>query len=171
MLKHYRSLFVPAFIIILIMTSGCASNSPTSPGDDNPVVNLEGMKANNEEALSLEESSPQAIADINAPSDLTADLSDYIPDVTETEGRIILSWIDNSFNESGFLIERKVEDGLWVLYAQIEAGATSYSDLNLEANKTFSYRIQAVSLTARSDYSNEVAVFTRIATLNPKSTI
>ena len=171
MLKHYRSLFVPAFSIVLLMSLGCASNSPTSPSSDNPVVDPEGMKDNNEEVMSMGDSFPQAIFAPEAPSGLTADLSYYIPDVAETEGRITLSWIDNSFNEADFLIERKIDDGLWVLYAQIEAGTASYSDLNLEANKTFSYRVQAVSNTVHSDYSNEVSVFTGISTFNPKSTI
>ena len=56
MLKHYRSLFVLAFIITLIMTSGCASNSPTSPGEENHNVELESMKGNDERVLDLEES-------------------------------------------------------------------------------------------------------------------
>ncbi|MCF7811603.1 fibronectin type III domain-containing protein [bacterium] len=171
MLKHYRTLFVPAFIIILIMMSGCASDSPTSPGDNDPVVDPEGMKDNNEEVMSMEDALPQTIVALDAPSCLIADLSEYIPDVAETNGKVILSWIDNSHNQADFLIERKVDDGLWVLYAQIEAGATSYSDLNLETGKTFSYRVQAVSMTICSDYSNEASVFTGISTFNPKTTI
>lgn len=149
MLKHYRSLFAPAFAIILLMSLGCTSDSPTSPGGDNPVVDPEDMKGNNEEVLSMEESFPQEMAAPEAPTGLTAALLEYIPDVAEAEGRVILTWIDNSFNEADFLIERKVNDGNWILYAVVNAGTASYSDINLDGDKTFSYRVQAVSMTAR----------------------
>jgi len=170
MLKHYRSLFVLAFIITLIMTSGCTSNSPTSPGEEDPFVELDGLKENNIKALSLEESFPQANEGLRAPSGLTADISGYIPGEVESNGRIDLTWIDHSLNEVSFLIERKVDDGLWVLYAQVDAGAISYSDLDLEADKTFTYRVQAVSAEIHSDYSNEASVFTGMTGFNPKPT-
>jgi len=170
MLKQYRSLFALAFIITLIMTSGCASNSPTSPGEEDPNVELDGLKESNMKALSLEESFPQATEGLRAPSGLMAVISGYIPGEAESNGRIILTWIDNSGEVVSFLIERKVDDGNWELHGQTDVGVASYSDLNLEADRTFTYRVQAVSVELYSDYSNEASVFTGMTGFNPKPT-
>jgi len=168
---QYRSPFVLAFVILLVMSIGCTSISPTSPGDDDLTFKPEGMKENSNGILSSEASFPRATIALNPPTGLTADISGYIPDVAESSGRVTLTWIDNSISEVGFLIERKVDDGLWVLYGQVDAGAVTYSDLDIEVDKTFSYRVQAASANHRSDYSNEASVFTGIATFNPKPSI
>ena len=65
----------------------------------------------------------------NAPSSLTCTA------VSSTQ--IDLQWIDNSYNEDGFNIERrKVGESFSLIYTT-QANVTSYSDTVLEANTTY----------------------------------
>ena len=74
---------------------------------------------------------------------------------------IHLTWTDNSEGESGFMLERKVPGGEWMLITLIDANTTSYSDYNIATtyeNKSrvkYIYRVKAYNELTQSDYSNE----------------
>jgi fibronectin type III domain protein len=74
-----------------------------------------------------------------------------------TGNNINLSWTDNSSNETGFKIERKL--GVSGSYAQIDtagAGATTYADNSSKtANRPYIYRVRATNGSGDSAYSNE----------------
>ena len=59
----------------------------------------------------------------DAPSDLT---------VTKENGSVVLNWSDNSDNESGFEIQRKVRRKSWTTLAAVGADSNSYVDENPE---------------------------------------
>ncbi|MFP4017132.1 MAG: fibronectin type III domain-containing protein, partial [Halanaerobiales bacterium] len=69
--------------------------------------------------------------------------------------KIGLNWIDNSNNESGFVIERKNEtvDGFWNRIAEPEFNKTSYIDIDILPDTEYSYRIKAVNSAGSSDWS------------------
>jgi fibronectin type 3 domain-containing protein len=70
-----------------------------------------------------------------------------------------LTWTDNSSNETGFLIERKVGTGSYSTLTTKAAGVTSHSDTPLTAG-TYTYRVIATG-TPNSAPSNEAVVVIR----------
>jgi YVTN family beta-propeller protein len=100
----------------------------------------------------------QFIASISvpeAPSDLTAS--------TESDSQIDLSWADNSFDESGFKIERKAQsEETYIEIDDVDANGTSYSDIGPEPATTYSYRVRAYNGHGNSDYSDEAEATTAI---------
>nr|HID59256.1 hypothetical protein [Desulfobacterales bacterium] len=72
--------------------------------------------------------------------------------------QIDLSWRDNSYNETGFKIERKTgSGGTYAQIAVVGANITNYSDTGLSESTTYYYRVRAYSSTGNSGYSNEAS--------------
>ena len=72
-----------------------------------------------------------------------------------------LSWTDNSSNETGFSIERKIgANGTYAVIATVNPNVTSYCDGGLVPNTTYYYRVQATNFAANSLYSNEASALT-----------
>lgn len=74
--------------------------------------------------------------------------------------QVNLRWTDNSDNEDGFKIERKVEDGSWQEIATVGANVTTCQDTELIPNATYYYRVRAYNIRGTSNYSNEVSATT-----------
>lgn len=91
------------------------------------------------------------------PSDLFA-----IPDTFF----INLSWSDNSIDETGFVVERKITDSTgnnsFVFLASVGANMDTYTDTGLTPNTDYSYRIYAYNGYGGSEYSNIVEITTII---------
>jgi hypothetical protein len=70
--------------------------------------------------------------------------------------RIDLSWTDNSSNEDGFRIERKIgAGGAWSQIASVAANITNYNNTGLNGSTNYFYRVRAFNLAGNSTYSNE----------------
>jgi len=70
--------------------------------------------------------------------------------------RIDLTWDDNSYNETGFKIERKT--GIGGSYAEIDtvgANVTAYSDTTAVAENEYYYKVVAYNGAGDSSYTNE----------------
>ncbi|MCX5687463.1 MAG: carboxypeptidase regulatory-like domain-containing protein, partial [Candidatus Omnitrophica bacterium] len=84
------------------------------------------------------------------PTNLTATASDST--------QIDLNWQDNSKNETGFKIERSLNPNAvsknWSQIATVSKDVTTYSNLNLNANTTYYYRVKAYNEKGESGYSN-----------------
>jgi hypothetical protein len=97
----------------------------------------------------------EGVKDINpsAPSGLVV--------TATTLSQVSLSWTDNSSNETGFKIERKTS-GSFQEIGSVAAGITSYTDLSVQANSTYIYRVFAYNAVGNSlQPSNEVTATTR----------
>ncbi|HHW00871.1 MAG TPA: hypothetical protein GXX36_15140 [Clostridiaceae bacterium] len=96
---------------------------------------------------------------LNAPSNLKYEV------ISDT--KITLTWKDNSNDETGFVVERKIgADGTWTEISTLKANTTSYTLSGLNAYTQYFFRIKAYSYKYNSDsYSNEIEVSTGI----PKS--
>lgn len=82
-----------------------------------------------------------------APSNLTA--------LTLSQTQVLLSWIDNSNNETGFKIERSPNGASgWAQIATVGANMTSYVDIGLTCGTTYSYQMRANNGSVNSNYSN-----------------
>ena len=95
-----------------------------------------------------------------APTNLTA--------APASGTQINLAWMDNSTNEDGFKIERKI--GAGGTYAQlgvVGTNQTMYFDTSLNPNTTYFYRIRATNTAGDSAYSNEVSATTPVQPLTP----
>lgn len=64
-----------------------------------------------------------------------------------------LSWVDESWNETGFRIERAIANGPFIEIGRAAANATSFVDATVPAAAACSYRIRAVNGTVFSKYS------------------
>lgn len=64
-----------------------------------------------------------------------------------------LTWVDNSYNEAGFKIERSTgTTGAYVQIATVGSNVSSYSDSNLANGTTYCYRVRAYNSAGESPY-------------------
>lgn len=76
--------------------------------------------------------------------------------------QVNLSWVDNATNEDGYKIERKSGSGSYAVVGSMGVNLTTFSDLGLTPNTTYTYRVYAYNSTGNSlQYSNEVTVTTQ----------
>ncbi|MBN1675890.1 MAG: chitobiase/beta-hexosaminidase C-terminal domain-containing protein [Kiritimatiellae bacterium] len=69
--------------------------------------------------------------------------------------RVVLSWIDNSANETGFKIERSPDgSSSWQLIDTVGSSVVTYGDVGLTAATSYYYRVRAYNGFGDSDYSN-----------------
>jgi hypothetical protein len=88
-----------------------------------------------------------------SPSNLTG--------VLVSSSQVNLSWTDNSTNETGFKIERKVDGGNYVLVGAVNADVINFSDLALTANTNYTYRVYAFNAVGNClTYTNEWSINT-----------
>jgi len=73
-----------------------------------------------------------------------------------SSSEIILSWTDNSNNETAFKIERGLGSNptTWIAIAESGQNVISFRDIDLTADTTYSYRVCAVNTAGTSGYSN-----------------
>lgn len=104
---------------------------------------------------------PAAVTRPNAPSGLNA--------VAATAGRIDLSWVDNSTDETSFVIERSLDGSSgWTVRGSVLSNITTYSDVGLATSTTYYYRVKAHSNAGDSTYSNTASGTTPSAQLGPQ---
>ncbi len=75
--------------------------------------------------------------------------------------QVRLNWIDNSYNEDGFKVERKTgAGGTWEQIGVVAENSGVFIDSGLSELTTYYYRVRAFNLAGNSDYSNEAVVTT-----------
>ena len=96
----------------------------------------------------------------DAPSDLLA--------IAVSPSQVNLFWNDNSDNEIGFKIERKIgPGGTFSEIGSVGEDVESYPDVGLSENVTYIYRICAFNNIDNSAYSNEASATTQISLSAP----
>lgn len=63
---------------------------------------------------------------------------------TLSQGRLALSWQDESGNETGFVVERRRAAGDWRPVVTVGANVTRFVDGGLRSNTAYSYRVRAI---------------------------
>ncbi len=75
-----------------------------------------------------------------------------------------LKWLDNSADESGYVIERSDNvDNNFSSIIQLPANATTFSDNGVSPNNTYFYRVRAQQGSTFSDYSNVAVAITSVS--------
>lgn len=72
---------------------------------------------------------------------------------------IVLNWVDDSDNETGFEVERalvtaKGEIGPFELIATVAENVATYTDDAIQYEQIYAYRVRAINNHGHSDYSN-----------------
>ncbi len=77
---------------------------------------------------------------------------------SRSAGQVVLSWQDNSTNETRFDVDRKIGSGsgTWVRYGNTAVNTTSLTDTGVAPNLTYQYRVRAYNSAGGSSYSNVV---------------
>ncbi|MHB1455501.1 MAG: fibronectin type III domain-containing protein [Armatimonadota bacterium] len=108
-------------------------------------ANSAGNSTYSNTALATTSATPATIP--IAPSDLTATAA------LSTE--IDLQWIDNSTDETGFIIERAASaSGTFTAIATVGSNVTNFTNTGLAASATYYYRICATNGAGNSGYTN-----------------
>lgn len=89
---------------------------------------------------------------------------------------IIVSWDDRSDNEVGFELYRSVNSGsgyvlVTIIPATSGANPQTYTDVNLQTNTTYYYRMRAINESGGSAYTPVASASTSIDTTKPTSPI
>gem|GEM_PF-855106 len=72
--------------------------------------------------------------------------------LSTTPTSIELTWIDNSIFETGFIVERDEGAG-FVQIVEVAADASAYSDTDILEDRTYRYRVAAITETLQSSYT------------------
>lgn len=94
--------------------------------------------------------------------------------ITNTETtKVEIEWQDNSNNETGFKIERKLGSSAYEEIGSVGAGITAYEDTGLLGGTTYTYQVRSYNGFGNSDYSNSIMAETKIdiVTLNEGETL
>jgi hypothetical protein len=73
---------------------------------------------------------------------------------------LTLTWQDNSDNEAGFEVYRKVNDGQWELIAATNPDTPIFNDAVIPIGAVLRYRVRAWNQFGESDFTNEVMIGT-----------
>jgi hypothetical protein len=118
------------------------------PSTGDYYLRITGDSTNSTQLYTLE-------VDLSGPPETPGSL---VANVTPS-GQVRLNWTDNSNNETGFRIERKLEEeGGWLNYAAVAAGVESYQDETPLTGTNLFYRIIATGQGIDSAPSSEDTV-------------
>ncbi|MBI4422214.1 MAG: T9SS type A sorting domain-containing protein, partial [Elusimicrobia bacterium] len=154
-----------------VSSSGWLAQNSYSFGGLSPgTTHFFRVKARNQDALETDWTGLPSTATLFGPNPPTG-LAVSFADAFSTD-RLQVGWVDNSFDEDSFTLERSTDGASWsfakTLAAQSGAGPYAYvngpaADAALEANARYFYRVYATNVVTSSAYSSAGSRFTRAA--------
>lgn len=85
-----------------------------------------------------------------------------------SSGQVNLAWTDNATNETGFLVQRSVDQSAWIELANLPVNTLSYSDPTVGAGVTYYFKVTAYNSSGSAPASN-IAMVTTPAMPKPGS--
>jgi subtilase family serine protease len=74
-----------------------------------------------------------------------------------SSGWILLTWADSSSNQTGFVIERSTDGGVWRQVGAVAANVRFFDDTTTSSAHTYAYRVRAYNGFGVSAFSNTTA--------------
>lgn len=71
---------------------------------------------------------------------------------------VVATWEDRSEDEDGFVLERKVDSGVWGEAGRVAQNSVTITDATLTLGHTYTYRVRAFNRWGVSEPSNEASV-------------
>jgi hypothetical protein len=123
-------LIIIGFLFIILSCSKSADKTPSSisPGTTNPPASTSKVPV--------------------APSDIILKINSI--------SSVTVSWTDLSTNESGYKVERSINNSVFSEIASLSANSSSYIDSNLNPSTIYTYRVYAFNTSGNSSYSSTV---------------
>ena len=82
----------------------------------------------------------------------------YLIAKTNLNFEVEMHWTDNSYNEDGFIVERKLLGSAnWAMLANVDSDVRQYTDNTIITGKTYEYRVHAVGIGEKSNPTNIVS--------------
>jgi hypothetical protein len=82
----------------------------------------------------------------------------YLIAKTNLNFEVEMHWTDNSYNEDGFIVERKLlGSAKWAMLANVDSDVRQYTDNTIITGKTYEYRVHAVGIGEKSNPTNIVS--------------
>ncbi len=78
--------------------------------------------------------------------------------LTATPSSVTVTWLDLASNETGYRLERSANGGAFLLWINLPANTTSYTDTLVTTGSTYSYRLIANSTTGSSPPSSAPSI-------------
>ena len=135
-------------------------------GDGGPAVQAQlyrprGIVVDGNGNLYFADSNNQRIRRLSPPLPITLQAPTGLTATAVSTTRIDLTWRDNSADETGSRVQRRLEGAAdWVPIGTTPANVTTFSDGGLVPGLLYHYRVQAFSATAVSKFSNEAMAMT-----------
>lgn len=145
----------PAASFRTIMAYNCAAGCPRINHWSNPNISYNGKPtgtATADNARTLNNTFPIAanfrntMVAPNAPSNLAIQ--------SISGGVVSVNFVDNSYDETGFKVEKSLNGSDWSLFATLPANTTSFSDTTPACDTQFYYRVQSFNDNSASAFSN-----------------
>ena len=109
-------------------TESTTSSSPNNPGTTNPPAIASKVPV--------------------APSDIILKIN--------STSSITINWTDLSTNETGYKVERSINNSAFSEIASLPANSTSYIDTNINPSTIYTYRVYAFNTSGNSSYSSTI---------------
>ena len=74
--------------------------------------------------------------------------------------QVVLTWIDESIDETGFIVERSIDGLSFDMISSLSAESETFTDTGLAPNTTYNYRVYAVNAVGNSEKSNVASATT-----------
>lgn len=92
--------------------------------------------------------------DINFPDSPTDLVEDSTSEKSLNSSGIKFRWTDHSYNETGFSIERSLDNKSFESIATVNSNIYQYTDVGIDTSFTYYYRVKAFNISGGSNYSN-----------------
>lgn len=126
--------------------------APAKPGEKTVPFSTKKTKVNPDDII-IYPVSKSAYFDVVAANNAPAAPTNLTANAVASN-RINMSWTDNSSNESGFKVYCLAPGGSWTAIATLASNVTSFSDIPLQTETSYSYKVTAVNAYGESDPSN-----------------
>ncbi|MFH1963372.1 MAG: PQQ-binding-like beta-propeller repeat protein [bacterium] len=73
---------------------------------------------------------------------------------------VTISWNDNSPNEQGFILEKRMDKGTFTAVSTLKPDSLQFTDKQIKLNNRYYYRVCSYNTVGRSEYSNILEINT-----------